>query len=340
MTRFFLLLFLFFVPSVLFAQEKHGGFTLDEKISLRTAGGIWFWGDVMFLHDYRIQENALTKHFRLLDGEARLRGIGSFEECKQKLDEIQIEEGLLPMTGSVVILLHGFGSNALTMRNYAEGFREYKIDGKPIYDHVFNMAYPSTMQSILDHAKMLERVINNLPPTIRRIDFVGHSLGSIVMRRYLSGPLDAEWQVPSEPEEREQARRNFCPDKRVGRFVMLGPPNHGAEIATKLIGRDPVRRYFTGPSGDELGTQWAETEKTLGIPCCPFIVLAGGRGDGEGFSTLIPGDDDGIVSIQGTGLAGAEAWIQFLEVGHNELLWTKAVFDTAVKFLTEERTRP
>ncbi len=325
MFRLILTVLLCFTTTTLPAQSRNGGFELNEKLAVRTAGGIWFWGDVLFVHDYHIQENALTKHYRLLDAESKLRCFGTFEECRQKLDEIQVEEGLLPMTGNAVILLHGFGSNATTMRRFAEEFRTQKL-----YDHVFNMAYPSTLQSILDHAKMLERVVNNLPPTIKRIDFIGHSLGSIVMRRYLCGPLDAHWQVPP---DRNAFRNQFSPDKRIGRFVMLGPPNHGAEIATKLIGRDPLRRYFTGPSGDELGTEWNETEKSLGIPCCPFAIIAGGKGDNEGYSRLIPGDDDGIVSIEGTRLDGADVWVQFLPLGHNELLWTKAVFDYTLQFL-------
>ncbi len=103
-------------------------------------------------------------------------------------------------------------------------------------------------------------------------------------------------------------------------------------IAEKLIGRDPVRRYFTGKSGDELGIDWEKTEKTLGIPCCPFAIIAGGRGNADGHSTLIPGDDDGIVSVEGTRLDGTDGWVQFF-VGHNELLWNEDVFNFALRFL-------
>ena len=324
MPRFFLVFTLLFLPLTLYAQDRDAARKLDEKISVRTTGGIWFWGDIQFFHEYHIQENLLTRTFRLLDGKSVLRAHGALEDCRRRLDEIQSEEGLLPMTGTAVIILHGFGSNALTTRHLAEWLRDRKA-----YDYVFNMAYPSTMQSILDHARMLQSVVDNLPPTISRIDFVGHSLGSIVMRRYLSGPLDPDWRVP---EDRMVARKDFKPDRRIGRFVMLGPPNHGAEIAVRLIGRDPLRRRFTGKSGDELGIHWAETEKSLGIPCCPFGIISGGRGDLQGFSNLIPGDDDGIVSVDGTRLDGAEQWIQFL-VGHGELLMTEEVFECTLRFL-------
>jgi hypothetical protein len=113
---------------------------------------------------------------------------------------------------------------------------------------------------------------------------------------------------------------------------MLGPPNHGAIIAKKLIGNNPVRRFLSGKSGDELGIDWEKAEKSLGIPCCPFAIISGGRGDDRGYSVLIPGDDDGIVSTEGTHLEGAEEWTQF-HVGHGEMLLTPKIFEKIENFL-------
>ncbi|MDR0608713.1 MAG: hypothetical protein LBG58_01215 [Planctomycetaceae bacterium] len=314
----------FFVPAVMLGQESGMFQKLDEKIPIKTIGGVWFWCDVLFFHDWHIQENVKTDAFRLLDGNTIQRAYGTFEDCRRRLDEIQAEEGLLPMAGTAVVIMHGFGSNTMTTRHLAIWLKEQKE-----YDYVFNVAYPSTLQSVLEHALSLDRIIKNLPPTIKRIDLIGHSLGSIVIRRYLSGPLEPDWQVSENPLE---ARKNFTPDSRIGRFVMLGPPNHGSILATKLIGKDPVRRFITGKSGDELGTDWDKLQKTLGIPCCPFAVISGGRGDNRGFSLLIPGDDDGIVSTEGTQLDGAEEWVRF-DVGHGEMLMTEEVFTACLQFL-------
>jgi pimeloyl-ACP methyl ester carboxylesterase len=323
---------MFFLISVaIFGQETGMLRKIDEKIPVKTAGGILFWGDILFFHDWHIQENVKTNSYRLLDSNSVQRAYGTFEDCQHRLDEIQAEEGLLPMSGTAVIVLHGFGSNAMTTRTLVNWLREKKV-----YDYVFGITYPSTMQPILDHARMFERVIKNLPPTIKKIDLIGHSLGGIVVRRYLSGPLDADWQVADDPIA---ARKQFSPDERIGRFVMLGPPNHGSVIAAKLIGNDPVRRFFAGKSGDELGVDWKETEKTLGIPCCPFAIISGGRGDERGFSMMIPGDDDGIVSTEGTYLDGAEAWIRF-DVGHGEMLLTEEIFETVLRFLKTGSINP
>ena len=320
------ILFLLFVSlsPTLRGQEVSPLRKLDEKIPIQTTGGILFWGDVLFNNGWYIQRNVATDSYRLLDVHDIQRAYGTFQNCKNRLDEIQAEEGILPMTGTVVIILHGFGANAIMTRDLGNWFRE-----RETHDHVFCMSYPSTMQPIFEHAKMLDNVVRNLPPTVSRIDFVGHSLGSLVIRRYLSGPLDENWQVP---ENRMECRRQFSPESRIGRFVMLGPPNHGAVLAEKLIGNSPVRRFFSGESGDELGIKWEEAEKSLGIPCCPFMIVAGGRGNKIGYSLLIPGDDDGMVSTEGTQLEGMEKWV-FFNVVHNELLQSPAIFTAVEKFL-------
>jgi len=323
-SQIFLLLAFISCPSIFWGQEVGTLRKLDERIPIKTTGGILFWGDVLYSSGWYIQKNVTTESYRLLDTNAVQRAFGTFDECKNRLDEIQIEEGILPMTGTIVIILHGFGSNALMTRNLGDWLRE-----RETHDHVFCMSYPSTTQSIYEHAKTLDRLVNNLPPTIKKIDFIGHSLGSLVIRRYLSGPLDEDWRVPN---DRLEFRKNFSPDPRIGRFVMLGPPNHGAVIASRLIGNDPVRKFLTGKSGDELGTNWKEAERSLGIPCCPFMIVAGGRGTNLGYSLLIPGDNDGMVSTAGTQLEGAEKWMLF-NVGHNEMLLSSAVFNAIEKFL-------
>ena len=325
----FLSFFLLSVSAV-FCQETPP-WKIDDVISIKPTGGpLLPWGDVHFSREHHVQQHIKTGTYRLLDFRSVQKATGSWDVCKQRLDELETEDNVAPLQGRVVILLHGFGSGPFTMRRLTERLREQKE-----FDAVFNVAYPSTQQSILDHARMLERIVQGLPMSVKQIDFVGHSLGSIVIRRYLSGPLDDDWQSPSDKME---ARGKFWPDKRIGRFVMLGPPNNGAEIATKIIGNNPLHRRLGGESGDELGINWETTERSLGIPCCPFGIIAGGRGDERGFNPLITDDDDGIVSTEGTRLQGADDWIQFF-VGHGEMLLTDEVHDAVIQFLEHGRFR-
>ncbi|MDR2642820.1 MAG: hypothetical protein LBC74_08495 [Planctomycetaceae bacterium] len=327
MFRLIFLFLTFVCGQLLYGQSDVGVWRrFDEKVPIRTNGGYLFWGDVLFFREWHIQKNINFGNYRLIDGSAVQRAFGTFEECKKRLDEICVEEKLQPMSGNVLIVVHGFGSSGHRTKKLAEWFREQKV-----YDHVINFTYPSTTQSILEHARLLDNVVRNLSGDVSRIDFVAHSLGCIVVRRYLSGILDDKWVAAAEPVAE---RNKFTPDARIGRFVMLGPPNHGAELASKLIGDNKIVRMFAGTTGDELGLHWADTNRSLGIPKCEFAIIAGGRGNDKGFSRLIKGDDDGVVSVEGTKLAGAAEWILFY-MAHDDLLQTEVIFEYSLEFLTK-----
>ncbi len=55
---------------------------------------------------------------------------------------------------------------------------------------VFNVSYPSTRRGIDEHAKTLAGIVARLDG-ITEIDFVGFSMGNVVIRRYLSEQSDA-----------------------------------------------------------------------------------------------------------------------------------------------------
>ena len=85
---------------------------------------------------------------------------------------------------------------------------------------------------------------------------------------------------------------------------MLCPPNHGAVAAEKL-GPVELSHLIGGPTFREIGQDWSKLEPTLATPPGEFGILAGGKGDNEGYNRLIPGDDDLVVSVNTTRLAGA-----------------------------------
>ena len=87
---------------------------------------------------------------------------------------------------------------------------------------------------------------------IDEIDFVCHSLGNLVVRRYLG--------------EASQAEPRWKPDPRIKRMVMLGPPNNGAPLrraASRTTSSTPV---VAGPSGKQLARTWDECQKLLATP--------------------------------------------------------------------------
>lgn len=108
-----------------------------------------------------------------------------------------------------VILLHGLASHRIVMSRLArllrrEGFR------------VLNWGYPSVRPSILSLAERFQGQLQRsaYDEQCDRLHIVAHSMGSIVTR---------------------QALATYRPAK-LGRIVMLGPPNSGSHVARCLSG--------------------------------------------------------------------------------------------------------
>jgi triacylglycerol lipase len=169
-----------------------------------------------------------------------------------------------------VILLHGMARTTASMHK----LEEY-LSGKG-YKTV-NFAYPSTSESI-------ERIAaRHLPCAIAsckdgpvdKIHFVTHSLGGIIVRQYL--------QTNSLPEG--------------SRLVMLAPPNQGTEVVDHL--KDLfLYQWIDGPAGQELGTDPASTPNRLKPINIEVGIIAGDMTLNPILSSLIPGPDDGKVSVE------------------------------------------
>jgi pimeloyl-ACP methyl ester carboxylesterase len=275
-----------------------------------TLGGKQFWGDELFFHDWHIQRNAITGHYRLLDGRNNRHAWGSFEQCQARLEEIKREQKLPPMSGSCVIVLHGLGRNAGAMVYMAKFLRE-----KSDYT-VFNVTYPTTRGSVETHAQMLGRLVSRLEG-IDEINIVGHSLGNLVTRHWLADETKPEL--------------GKCPDQRVRRIVMLGPPNNGARIA-EVLGRNVVFSTVVGKSGAQLASTWKDLDARLCSPACEFAIIAGGRGGATGFNPLLSGDNDFVVTVESAKLAGAKDFA-VLPVLHTTMMDDEKVQEYTLRFL-------
>src|SRR5581483_579983 len=132
---------------------------------------------------------------------------------------------------------------------------------------IINVSYASTRADIAQHAKALAGIVNNLDG-VTEIDFVGHSLGNLIVRYYL-----------------HEAAQSGPTDPRIKRFVMLAPPNHGAKRANDWADSD-LFSMVLGESAMQLGTGWSALEPKLAVPTCEFGIIAGGLGDDRGFTSL------------------------------------------------------
>lgn len=208
--------------------------------------------------------------------------------------------------GDCVVLLHGLGRTALSMKRLEWAFKREGYQ-------VINLSYPSTRLSVEEAAeKFLGKLLRErLPAKTRRIHFVTHSLGGIVLRLYLSNHTLTN----------------------LGRVVMLAPPNGGSELADKLK-RNWLYRWLTGPAGQEVGANGLPTR--LGPADFVLGVIAGDRSFNPLFSALIPGPDDGKVSVRNAKLEGMSDFL-VVHSSHTWLMWRGNVVKAAVGFIEEGR---
>lgn len=132
----------------------------------------------------------------------------------------------------------------------------------------WNSGYPSTKYEIKTLVDM------PLPGALRycrengalKIHFVTHSLGGILVRKYLF-----DHDLPE-----------------LGRIALMGPPNRGSEVADKLKFFPPYM-WLMGPAGREIDTDPQSVPNTLPPIHAELGIIAGSSSYEPWFSGMIPG---------------------------------------------------
>lgn len=281
--------------------------SLEDELAMKTLGGRQFWGDVQFFHGWHIQQNVFTKHYRLLDSNDNRHAWGSLDECKSALAKIRERNKLPPMSGRGVVLLHGILRSSKCMSTIETAVQEAGYQA-------FAFNYPSTQVSIPEAAEYLNQAIESLEG-IDELYIISHSMGGLVTRAYFAK----------------------YGDPRIKRVVMMGTPNHGAELAD-LLYRNVLLKAASGPGGRQLATDRQGLIPLLPVPPCEFAIIAGARGKSAGWNPFIPGDDDGTVTVESTRLVGA-ADFSTVPVTHTMLIGNREAIDQAIRFLDEGQLR-
>jgi pimeloyl-ACP methyl ester carboxylesterase len=255
------------------------------------------WADELIYHQWRIQRNAVDGRCQLLNGRNRQLALGTFDECRNVLQQCRTRQPLPMVNRHAVVVLHGLGADGGLMASLCS-----YIERKGGYMAV-NVEYPSMQDDIASHARSLHRVIDHLEG-VKQIDFVAHSMGNIVIRHYL-GDLAKEASGDPSTDSAKSAQKTLA---MFHRFVMIGPPNHGSSLAATL-GNNSLFRNLAGQAGQDIGRDWPNEEKRLVTPPFEFGIIAGGMNNDLGFNPLIPGDNDFTLSVQTTQLAGAADFI-------------------------------
>jgi pimeloyl-ACP methyl ester carboxylesterase len=205
-----------------------------------------------------------------------------------------------------VVVVHGLGRSTRAMAPLTERLREAGFDAH-------NLGYSSREAAPEALVEELAVQIDACCADAPRLHFVGHSLGGILARAYVA--------------DREPAR--------LGRIVMLSPPNQGSEIVDAL-GDNWLFRVVMGPSAQALGTGPGSLPNSLPPPDYELGIIAATESINPVGSAIIPGDDDGMVAVCKMRLEGMT---DFITVDHTHALVMRSadVAEQVILFLREGR---
>ena len=206
-----------------------------------------------------------------------------------------------------IVFLHGLGRTWLSMSWLASQARRRGYG-------VVNHGYRSRRHAIAEHAEQLRIVVGAISGR-GRIHFITHSLGGIIVRAMLADR--AAW-----PE-------------RLGRIVMLSPPNQGSELVDFLDG-NPIYQAVLGPSARELGTRPASTPNRLGPVEFEVGVITGDRSFEPLSRRIFPGATDGKVSVARAQVEGMRDF-RVVKRTHTFIMYGADVADAAFHFLEHGR---
>jgi len=281
----------------------------DWLATLRRSADALQWSDDTIRHDWRLQHRPGGDACRILDPRDEIVLEGSRQACLDALASLEQAGKVSPVTGATVIVLHGLGEGRRSMLPLVASLRK-NIDAT-----VLSFGYASTSTGIDDHGRALAAVIKGLPAA-DSISFVGHSMGNLVVRRWMG--LAAEDDLA-----------------RVRRMVMLGPPNQGSELA-RMVAKIGVLAALSNGAARELVLDWQRISKDLAVPPCPFGIVAGGKGDDRGYSSFLAGDDDAVVRVEETRLPGEDDFL-LLPVHHAAMMKHPGVQQATAAFLKTGR---
>lgn len=207
-----------------------------------------------------------------------------------------------------VVLLHGMARTARSMKSMAVALHKAEF-------LTVNIGYPSrhheadTLTELAVGQGLRDcKARSSLPAA-----FVTHSLGGILLRYHMEK----------------------YPETRIGRVVMLGPPNQGSQVVDRLKNM-PGFTAFNGPVGRRLGTERSDLPRSLGKVKFDLGVIAGTRSINPILSQLLPNPDDGKVSVANTRVDGMCDFIR-LPVTHALMMKNRRVFTQTVSFLSTGR---
>ncbi len=112
--------------------------SLGASLLSKTAGGTQLWTDHLYRGEFRIQQNVLTGHWRLLDANDVRRTWGTRAECETLLDDLQPKTSPECKAGRVAKACHRLAARLDANSSFDETARdETRRSGISRYHPVF-----------------------------------------------------------------------------------------------------------------------------------------------------------------------------------------------------------
>ena len=218
--------------------------------------------------------------------DARVTAFGWSEVFHQWVMPEQLTHEISPTHPTPILLVHGYLSNRgifwqLRKRLFAAGLGPiYALNLEPLMGSIDNM-----VPALAEHIEKICRETNAAQITV-----VAHSMGGLVTRRYMS----------------LQASRAL----RIKRFITLGSPHHGTEMARFSVGKCVAEMCTASAWLSTLESAEAAIEKP---PTLSIYTL----------------NDDLVYPPESSKLDWAEN-VPMAAVGHVSLLFSKPVADRVI----------
>lgn len=180
-----------------------------------------------------------------------------------------------------VILLHGMYRTNVAMRPVDRFLKSLGYSTS-------NISYPSTEYDIETLVKdyLIPEIDKYKEQQNITLHFATHSMGGILVRYYL--------------------KHNSLPN--LGNVVMIAPPNKGTPLAELFEDSDWINTK-SGPSKMQLGASKDSWVNQLGAANFDVGIIAGNENNNILTDMILPGEDDGVVSVESTKLAKMKDFI-------------------------------
>jgi len=194
-----------------------------------------------------------------------------------------------------LVLIHGLGAHWLLMSPLARRLQKQ-------FGRIINWSYSSLWSPIERHCQQVSEQLQQLDddPKVERIHLITHSMGGIVARLTLAS------RIPT----------------KMGRMVMLAPPNTGSHVARSLA---PVLGRICPPL-----IQLSDAQRSFVASLPPPSQIEIG---------IIAARNDFLVAEPRTHLPTEKEHI-ILPGMHSSLVWRQETAEQVAEFLTSGRFRP